>query len=125
MPDIRFETEALKREKRDSYWAGVLSPVIIPAVIIILTAPALFVRGLAVKLIWGWYICQTFGVAPLTLMHAVGLSLLLIVIIPSGKRGGDRDKSENPFSLWGRDMLALVISCSMFVFLAWVGTWFL
>jgi len=48
--------------------------------IIGLTATGILIEAAVIQQVWEWFIVPAFGLAPLTLVTAIGLSLLLLML---------------------------------------------
>jgi len=48
---------------------------------ILMAVGLLLIRGLTIKTLWGWFVCQQFSLPALSLATAMGLSLLMSVVI--------------------------------------------
>jgi hypothetical protein len=44
-------------------------------------APAAIVRGVVIAALWGWYITPWFGVRPVSVVEAIGLSIFATLLI--------------------------------------------
>ena len=65
---------------------------------------ATVIRGCALMLLWRWFVAAPFGVMPLTLMHALGLSTL-IQLFTFTMTWADVESNE------GKDEKNLFLSC--------------
>ncbi len=97
--------------EKAAFWVGVAAVPIGLAILV----PLVLVRAWVIAVLWGWYVVPAFGLAPLRLVYAFGLSLLLTFVLPP------KDKNDDGF--WiniGNAMMRVVVVLGM----GWIGSWF-
>lgn len=62
---------------REVIIASVMAGVIAFAMIVVMTCLGGLINGFVLLKLWGWFVVPTFGVKPLTLTQALGISLLI------------------------------------------------
>lgn len=55
--------------------------------------PLALLRGWVIALLWGWYVVDYFGLAPLTIVQAVGLGLLVSLFTSRAPTEEDQQRS--------------------------------
>ncbi len=87
---------------------GCFGAIIFAIVIVIFTT---IINGLVFVQLWDWFIATTFGVSPLTLPQALGLSLVVGSFTRNLARKSDTSKDKDPktFSeLFGKLLIMFV-----------------
>ena len=54
-------------------------------------------RGLVLQALWTWFAVETFAAPPVTLVQAIGLSLLVSFLTYQWDARQERDPNETPF----------------------------
>ena len=73
--------------------------------------------GIAVAVLWNWFVVSLLDVPRLTLLHAYGISLLTAAVMPVPQTGTGEDEEENAMlKLLGR----VIIRPASLVFFGWV-----
>lgn len=106
-------TTAKSEPLSPDFWLGVFAP----ALIVGLLAPLIILRAWVMSVVWGWYVVPAFGVAPLRVVYAFGLSLLATEIIGRRKTTDDRK--------WYQTLTEAIVLPLITLGLAWLGTFFL
>jgi len=93
-----------------------MSEVSLIGLVVLIVFPALVIYdGFILKTIWNWFIPEIFGITPLTIPQAIGLSLVIAYFKPS--KSSDKDDDENPIVTH----LIYPIAQGLFIlFLAWI-----
>jgi hypothetical protein len=105
-------TTASKSYSSD-FWIGVISPFALALVVF----PLILLRGWVLTLLWQWYIVPAFGVAPLRIVFAFGISLVVLSLT----REGCQQKDDKPAYI----KLALAFSNPLLtLLLGWIGSFF-
>lgn len=99
--------------KSADFYAGVLSPFLL----ILLVVPLVLLKAWVLTYLWKWYVVPMFGLPPLRLVFAFGLSLTANYLLPSHTENG----KQNGATL----LVQLVISPFVALALGWIGTWFI
>jgi hypothetical protein len=73
-------------------------------------------RAWVITKLWAWYFVTGFGLAPVTLPVAFGISLLVGYLIPTIK---DSTKT------WQDNLAEVVINPFVVLFIGWIGTLFM
>lgn len=99
---------------KPEFWAGIFTPVL--AAVIIL--PTVLLRAWVISTLWGWYIVPAFGLAPLRLVFAFGLSIIVNAIVSHSFNGKDERSTAEKFGY--------LIAFPLFTLLiGWIGTFFI
>jgi hypothetical protein len=70
---------------------------------LVIVIGVMIVRGLTIKLLWSWFVCPQFNVNQLSLVSAIGISLLVGIITQwksFSKKEIDENKSLNVEDTW-------------------------
>lgn len=94
------------------YWLGVMTPVIL----LIWIVPAVLLRAWVLTALWAWYVMPGFGVSPLHMSIAFGLSVLIALAIP--RSTGKDDKGA-----W-QIITASFVNPLMSLLMGWIGSFF-
>lgn len=99
-------------------WSGdTIVGMILPFALVVYAVPAILLQAWVVTKIWGWYIVPAFGFAPLAMIYAYGLTILVCLIRPGSYAEDDRNvmaKLSAPY----------LAPCFSFV-IGWIGTFWL
>jgi len=102
-------------KERNMFVVGMIGGFLVPIFLVLAIVPFLLIDGILFSKIWQWWVADTFGVRRLTLVEAMGISLIVAYFrynVPS-----DKDASwKNLLSNLGKDLLVF--------FVAWVLTLF-
>lgn len=77
-----------------------------------------FVGGLALSLVWNWYVPTLFGLTTLTIWQALGLSIVLKMFV--GTSSSRQKSSDDVTTRMLSDTLEYIFTCAVFVGIAWV-----
>lgn len=94
------------------YWFGVLTP----AILLIWIVPAVLLRAWVLTALWAWYVVPGFGVSPLRMSIAFGLSVLIALAIP-------RSAAKDEKSGWAIVAMPF-LNPLMALFMGWIGSFF-
>jgi putative Mn2+ efflux pump MntP len=48
-------------------------------------------RGWAIKVLWGWFVVPVFGLPALTVMSAIGVSMVIVALNPNYSKPNTKD----------------------------------
>lgn len=74
---MKTETKKLSSD----FWVGLFSPAIFFAIFVV-CAPVVILKVFVFTKLWDWYVVPAFGVQPLRLVYAFGISLLINFLLP-------------------------------------------
>jgi len=94
------------------FWAGVFSPFLL----ILFIVPLILLKAWVLTWLWKWYVIPVFGLPPLRLVFAFGLSLTANYLLPNGP--SEKLKGPALLAQW-------IISPLVALALGWMGTWFI
>lgn len=99
-----------------------LAATSIVAGIMLLLSPLIFlaivVRTFILSTLWGWYIVHHFGVEPLPMVIAFGISLLSMYLMWPLMNHEDK-------RTWKQKLGTMVAAPVLVLFMGWVGTFFM
>ena len=99
-------------DEKTAFWAGMLAPFAIAAWVL----PVVFLRAWVIVKVWDWYFIPAFGVTPLRMVYAFGISVMAALLVPS--RSSDKVKGASLF-------VVTFVSPLVSLFMAWIGAFFL
>lgn len=118
MEDVRLSSS--KTEKlSDEFWLGLFSPVII-AGLLVAVAPLAILRAWVLTMLWDWYLVPGFGMAPLRVVYAFGVTLIVGYLLPRPLRSVD-GSAKKP----GHDLATALLAALFALAMGWVGTLFI
>lgn len=82
----------------------------------------IIVNGFVLSKLWYWFIVQTFDIKPITLIQAVGLSLIIGYLTMKKNMGEDKKKD---FSEIASDWFSIIIYNFMVLFLGYIISLFM
>lgn len=101
------------KQLSEDFFIGMIAPFAVVAIV----APLVLLRAWVITVLWGWYVVPAFGVAPLRMAFAFGLSLLIGYVQPRLSTEDKRTFSET---------LAFAIMSLVFTLgFGWIGTLFI
>ncbi len=79
-------------------WAIALFSIVWLSVAVL--AVGIIGRAVALKILWGWFVVPEFGLQPLSLALAAGLTTMTYVLLPnkSAKSSGNKDDEDDESS---------------------------
>lgn len=108
-------TTAAPSKPSADFWVGLFSPVIIAGYLLII-APMVILKAWVITILWGWYIVPAFGLAPLRMVYAFGLALLVSYLT--------FHYTEDKRGFWAKLGFGL-FSSVMVLLVGWIGTFFI
>jgi hypothetical protein len=98
--------------------------VVAALLMLLVVVPGWYLYGWCLSLLWAWYVVPAFGLAPLGILQAVGLSCILgltAIRVPAVKTQAQKDaeSAETTWEAFGR-MLALTLSPLFILAIGWV-----
>jgi ABC-type branched-subunit amino acid transport system permease subunit len=88
--------------------------VVLVAGLLVVMVPLILLRGWAIQTLWGWFIVPTFGLHPLRIVEAYGISILISLFTHSG---GSREKEGEK---WWMPVVGGVFGTLIAVGVGWV-----
>lgn len=85
--------------------AGCIGICVVALGIIIIAA---VMHGVALSVLWGWFITPTFDVPALTLVQAIGVSLVVGAFV--GSKTMDKSNTDKDRGVWGSLAYALMLA---------------
>jgi hypothetical protein len=101
------------RTTTEDFWLGVVA---VPAVII-WAVPLILLRTWILAILWGWYVVPAFGLAPLRMPYAFGLSVLINYLVHTSGAKEKKTTAETLLFPFFNALLALLAG--------WIGTFFI
>lgn len=85
---------------------------------VVLSVPLILLNAWIITKIWDWYIVRAFGIAPITMITAFGLSILVSMLHSQQYNGEDkRDPYERIIGVIAAPLVSLLVG--------WIGTFFM
>lgn len=96
-----------------AFWLGLGTPLLLAAWVV----PAVLLRAWVITMLWGWYLIPGFGLQPLRMSIAFGLSILAAMMTPSYHGKDDRSISVK--------LLMPFVGSLSSLMAGWIGSFFL
>jgi hypothetical protein len=96
------------------FYAGLFSPLIFLGFFV----PMVLLKAWVLTYLWQWYVMPVFGVPPLRLVFAFGLSLTINYLLPHIDPPKEQEKTLAP-------MVKMILSPVLAILFGWIGTWFI
>jgi hypothetical protein len=100
--------------------AAVLAGALATIVLIVMLVPVMIFHGWVLTKLWAWFIVPQFGLAPLPLTIAIGLSILVNYIKP-----GPLDYAKDPASSSQSRLISHLLHPVFALLFGWIVTWFM
>lgn len=97
----------------EDYWLGMATPFFL----VVWVLPVVLLRAWVITKLWTWYVEPGFGVLPLRMSIAYGLSVLIVLLVPRTSAGKDtRSATQILFEPFFGPAFALLVG--------WIGSFF-
>lgn len=103
--------------KNSDMETGVVLGVMLPFAFVVYVAPVVLVNAWVLTKLWDWYLIPGFGVAPLRMVYAYGISLIVRFLCAHYNGPDDRK--------WQSKIIIPVIAPFFSLLLGWIGTFWL
>ena len=86
---------------------------------VLLAASAVW-RGYVLAILWAWFAVPTFGLPPLSIPFAIGLTLVARMVVGSSQTGREAEKPMTPREKLWNSFSVIVIVPALILLIGWI-----